>query len=232
MALQHLLNISIADTKKPNEKETKATRTHPSNDWQNTLSFTPEPAYVVKTLTVSKTAGFPQGLKFFLNICHSSQIPAPSSFEDVRNRIVHGDEWDITVLGSEVRFDVDKAGKKSAVVDCCVNSRVLHLGLSDEVIRAYIIETSVEMVENKAGAVLSREFSMPKMVSKGELQKVQTGGKSAPAINFVQEFSSAKMNSNDDDRARDEKENNTQNVRFRPATEESFLSELSTRRLR
>lgn len=169
MALQHLLNISIADEAKTDEIDGRRQIGRPLENV--TEAFTPEPGFVVKTASATKTTAFPQGLKFFLNICHSSRLPEPETV-DMRSRIVTGQDWDISVAVSEARDDMDKAGKRSATVDCCIHTKAMRAGMSDETIRLYIIEVCVEMAEDKLKIALSREFAFPKLRAKGDIKAI------------------------------------------------------------
>ncbi|GAO50624.1 hypothetical protein SAICODRAFT_26504 [Saitoella complicata NRRL Y-17804] len=135
---------------------------------------TPEPGFVVKTLnTTSTKRRHPQGSKAFLNICHSKQMTAPSTLPDqgLMSHLRAGGDWDIPLHTTPPRQDVDKAGRECLVVDCCVHTSVLRASLRDPEVKMYLIEVCLERVEDESGMVLSREYAVPNMRSKGALEK-------------------------------------------------------------
>ncbi|KAG4306554.1 hypothetical protein PORY_000542 [Pneumocystis oryctolagi] len=135
--------------------------------------ISPLPGFVVKTIQTSdQKKRFPQGTKVFLNLCHSEDVIPPKDGigRDIIPKIMRGWHWEIPIVISMERWDVDKAGKKCLVIDCCCNTSVMNLSKEDINVRLVFIETCLELVEDKTGMVLSREYTIPKMKAKGELQ--------------------------------------------------------------
>ncbi|EMR09646.1 hypothetical protein PNEG_02229 [Pneumocystis murina B123] len=133
----------------------------------------PLPGFVVKTIqTGDNKKRFPQGTKVFLNICHSDYVTPPKDKAgyDIIPKIMRGWHWEIPVVISIERWDADKAGRKCLVIDCCCNTSVMELCKEDSNVRLFFIETCLELVEDKTGMILSREYVIPKMKAKGELQ--------------------------------------------------------------
>ncbi|KTW27462.1 uncharacterized protein T551_02961 [Pneumocystis jirovecii RU7] len=136
------------------------------------IYISPLPGFVIKTIqTGDQKKRFPQGTKVFLNLCHSEKVTPPKDGvdRDIGLKIMRGWHWEIPIVVSVERWDVDKAGRKCLVIDCCCNTSVMKLSKEDINIRFFFIETCFEVVEDKTGMILSREYTIPKMKSKGEL---------------------------------------------------------------
>ncbi|KAG5439639.1 hypothetical protein PCK2_000773 [Pneumocystis canis] len=137
------------------------------------IHISPLPGFVVKTIqTSNQKKRVPQGTKVFLNLCHSEDVIPPKDGvgNDIVPKIMKGWHWEIPVIISSERWDVDKAGRKCLVIDCCCNTSVMKLCKEDINIRLFFIETCLELIEDKTEMILSREYTIPKMRSKGELQ--------------------------------------------------------------
>ncbi|CAN6650405.1 hypothetical protein TRVA0_024S01332 [Trichomonascus vanleenenianus] len=135
------------------------------------ITLDPRPAYVVKTLLVS---GKHQGTKVFINICTDPAVPEPQDGygELMIQKIQNDEDYIVPIVVSQERQTTDKANRTSLVYDCCMHPRVVQETLKNNGFRLIVIETCLELVEENAGAELNRDFSLPKMLQKGELQQV------------------------------------------------------------
>ncbi|KAK9364879.1 PIH1 family [Lipomyces kononenkoae] len=132
-------------------------------------SLVPSPGFVVKTSLEAPTTD-PQvaaGTKVFLNICSNKRVPeAPGGLDKIEEAILR-DDWAIPVIVSSARDDIDKAGSKCLVYDCCVNTKILQRALRDANVRIILIESCLEVAEGHAGTTFSREYKLPKLRWKG-----------------------------------------------------------------
>ncbi|KAI8815049.1 pre-RNA processing PIH1/Nop17-domain-containing protein [Cladochytrium replicatum] len=135
----------------------------------------PEPGFVVKTVNRKATPKFDSGLKVFINICHSPRVPAPplATDEEIRTALEAQDNatYKVPLSLSQPREDKDKVGRKCVVFDACINNAPLEKSRDDFDFQLFLIELALEWVEEKHGMELSREFSIPKLLSKGQLVK-------------------------------------------------------------
>ncbi|KAI9179626.1 hypothetical protein H9P43_004954 [Blastocladiella emersonii ATCC 22665] len=138
--------------------------------------ITPLRGYVVKTALTKSTESYPSGLKVFVNMTHSPYVPAPPvATEDEIKRALKGEAttedgkptWRVPMSLSGLRDDSDKAGRACLVVDALVHSDVHERGEADWDFKVFLIELALEWVEEKHKLSLSRDFSLPKMKSKG-----------------------------------------------------------------
>ncbi|KAL7747211.1 hypothetical protein RI367_007422 [Sorochytrium milnesiophthora] len=143
---------------------------------QQAFTVVPEPAFVIKTALLKSTDTYPSGFKLFINIAHSPYIPAPpvATDEEIRAAINGGNgEWKVPMSLTAPRDDIDKGapGRPCVVFDACINSDVLHKAEKDTDFKLFIIELAVEWVEEKHKMSLSRDFTLPKLRSKGPLHE-------------------------------------------------------------
>ncbi|KAI8818247.1 pre-RNA processing PIH1/Nop17-domain-containing protein [Fimicolochytrium jonesii] len=135
----------------------------------------PEPGFVVKTHNTVKVDDWGVGLKVFINICHSPNIPAPppATKEEIVKALNAEDNaaYKVPLSLSSPRPDRDKSGKTCLVFDACVNTDPLDKAAEDGDFKLFLIELALEWVEEKYKLQLSREFTLPKMASKGRLSK-------------------------------------------------------------
>jgi len=166
--------------------------------------ITPTPGYVIKTSTTQ--AGFftpkpisssastlgkptsvqvPNGLKVFINIAYSSEIPAPPTSalpateeNEIIERAMAGDAdstYFVPVVVNEGRDDKDKAGKPSVVFDGILNPSLKSRMTKDINFRSLVLEIIISHVESPPLAphsrtlVLSRTLAMPNIRYKGTL---------------------------------------------------------------
>ncbi|KAK9455255.1 PIH1 family [Dipodascopsis uninucleata] len=139
------------------------------------IHLNPQPGFTIKTALVAPTRSprRNQGQKVFINVCHDKQVPEPADGygPEVVQRIASGGDWVIPIVVSDERTDTDKSGSTCYTYDCCANTKVLRAALHDSDIRLLLIETCIELVEDRGSLLLSREYKLPKLRSKGELQK-------------------------------------------------------------
>ncbi|QSL66407.1 hypothetical protein MERGE_000786 [Pneumocystis wakefieldiae] len=130
---------------------------HSGKSQKNTkeIHVSPLPGFVVKTIQTGD---------------NKKRFPQDKVGHDIVPKIMRGWHWEIPVVISIERWDADKAGKKCLVIDCCCNTSVMKLSKEDSNVRLFFIETCLELVEDKTGMILSREYVIPKMKAKGELQ--------------------------------------------------------------
>ena len=140
-----------------------ANRLQPSQS--NLVEIKPIPGFVLKTfvITGSKDGKFPASLKVFLNICNSVHVPEPDGGINPNNAAIiidlvqKGGHWEIPVVVSEERWDQDKSGKRCIVFDCTVNTGVFLICTTNHrELKALLLETCLELIENATGTELSR----------------------------------------------------------------------------
>lgn len=145
------------------------------NKHQETVTLHPRPGFVVKTKIVHGSGGHTYGKKVFINICHDEQVPKPPGefdMETVFGKIVKS-EWEIPIVVSLERQQADKKGVPSFVYDCCINSECFLWVQISKDLRLILIEWALESVETMHDIVLDREYTQPKMLSKGELGETE-----------------------------------------------------------
>lgn len=139
------------------------------------VQLRPKPGFVVKTKVLEGLGDHTFGKKVFINVCHDDQVPKPAGefeVEAIFAKIVKN-EWEIPIVVSLEKTAVDKKGVPSYVYDCCINSQCfLWIQLNND-LRLILIEWAIESVETMHDLVLEREYSIPKMLSKGELSETE-----------------------------------------------------------
>ncbi|KAI9100529.1 pre-RNA processing PIH1/Nop17-domain-containing protein [Phlyctochytrium arcticum] len=149
----------------------------------------PEPGFVIKTHNRTKVDDWPAGIKVFINVCHSPHIPAPplASDEEIRRAINAEDNaaYKVPLSLSTPKTDKDKAAKMCLVFDACINTNPLTKANMDMDYKLFLIELSLEWIEEMYKLDLSREFSIPKMKSKGKLSKHIIRRAKRPAISEI-----------------------------------------------
>ncbi|KAI8904634.1 PIH1 family [Powellomyces hirtus] len=135
----------------------------------------PEPGFVVKTQNRKKVENWPVGLKVFINVCHSPNVPAPplATNDEIRKALNAEDNaaYKVPLSLSSPKPDRDKSGKMCLVFDACVHTDPLNKSLVDFDFKLFLIELSLEWVEEKYKLELSREFTLPKLQAKGRLSR-------------------------------------------------------------
>lgn len=190
------------------------------------VQLNPTPGYVVKTLLVSaaKNPKRRQGLKVFINMCSDQHLPEPreKNPEAIVAMAEQGLNWDFQVVVSEEKEDVDKAGRKCSVWDCIMHPWFLVQSIHNPMLNVLVIETCLELVEAKAGVDLSREYTLPKMLSKGELARpVLQGSEIAGSDDLTGGFDDLAKQIASQEELRADKQDITQEIRpVKPLIEE------------
>lgn len=136
------------------------------------INLDPQPGFVVKTLYSS---GPKQGKKIFINLCSDARIPEPADGygSQVIARVEAGEDYIVPIVTSSAeRNTFDKVGRESFVWDCIMHPQVIRESIKNPNLRLLVVETCLEIIEDRVSATLSREYSQPKMVQKGELERV------------------------------------------------------------
>ncbi|CAI5756295.1 unnamed protein product [Candida verbasci] len=125
----------------------------------------PTPGFVVKTRT---------DCKVFINICHSPNVPKPEDFNpETSFNLIIENKWQIPIVVSEEKSTFDKKGIPSLAYDCCINSECFKWIQSNQDLKQILIEWSIESIELTYKLQLDRSYSIPKMLSKGELSEIK-----------------------------------------------------------
>lgn len=143
--------------------------------FQKTITLSPSPGFVVKTRILEGQGDHLYSTKVFLNICHDPQVPKPPitfNPETVFPLIVNN-EWEVPIITSPEKKSPDKKGVPSFVYDCCINPECFQWVQVSADLRSIVIEWCLEAVEMLHDIVLEREYSVPKMLQKGELSHTE-----------------------------------------------------------
>eukprot|EP00775_Hariotina_reticulata_P008505 gene8505-8687_t len=148
----------------------------PTEDVSQILEITPEPGFVVKTTDNA-------GRKVFINMCHSTQVPAPGGWtngmmpEKVQKALEQlGQDSQQQGSTEALRFplscsdalpDTDKQGQPCSTIDCIIHSDVLAAAQQNRHLKAFLIELAIEHANDKHKIQLSPKFKLPKMPYKG-----------------------------------------------------------------
>ncbi|XP_063798947.1 PIH1 domain-containing protein 1 [Pseudophryne corroboree] len=119
----------------------------------------PQPGFCIKTRT-SKNA------KIFINICKSSQIPAPPDLsEQELVTILESDDpsgYRVPMSIGEPHVEVDNSGSGCTAYDLVINHSFFDKIKSNELFKEFFITVAMEGLENKYELELSREWRMLK----------------------------------------------------------------------
>ncbi|CAH01510.1 Pih1p [Kluyveromyces lactis] len=143
-----------------------------SNNSNNVIRISPEPCFVVKSKVINPgTTSLSSNAKIFINICHNDQIPLPEI--DFNPAIVYpliiNNQWEIPIVTSSIREDVDKKGNVCYVSDCCINTKCVSWIQHDLQLREIVVEWCLESCELRAELEISRDnISFPKLKKKGD----------------------------------------------------------------
>ena len=142
---------------------------------EKTIQINPKAGFVVKSRIVSSDDPDKHvlGTKVFINLCHDRQVPKPDQEFDppVVFPLIIENKWEIPIIVSEEKYGLDKKGQSSWVYDCCINTECFHWCQVNTDLRSILIEWCIESIELLFGLVLDRQFSVPKMLSKGDLSR-------------------------------------------------------------
>lgn len=141
------------------------------------VTLEPKDGFVVKTKIIDATnlEKYDISTKVFINICHDSQVPQPKQEFDpqVVFPLIINNLWEIPIITSCEKESKDKKGQPSLVYDCCINSVCFRWCQVNADLRSILIEWCLEAVEMMYDVILEREYTIPKMLSKGELTNTE-----------------------------------------------------------
>ena len=139
----------------------------------STITLDPKPGFVIKSrvLEAQNYLKHSSGTKVFINVCHDNQVPKPPQEFDpaIVSPLIIQNEWEIPIIVSEEKQTTDKKGIPSFVYDCCINLLCFQWCQVNSELRQILNEWCLESVELLYEVTLDREYSIPKMLSKGEL---------------------------------------------------------------
>jgi hypothetical protein len=136
----------------------------------NTVNIQPQAGYVCKTHAISSTSKKHKvGSIVYINICYSSSIPAPPIASEVEIQKALNAEPNVNFKVPLSMGQERNDGKGSLVMDACINMQPYLRSEKDLDFRLYILELSMEYVEEIVGITLSREFTMPTTKSIGKI---------------------------------------------------------------
>lgn len=135
---------------------------------KSVIKIKPEPIFVIKSKLISE----PQS-KLFINVCHSKDVPSPitpfnptKTYSDIMNN-----QWEIPIITSPSRSDIDKKGSSCLVFDCIINSDLVETltNVNNFQLREILVEWCIESVEIRENLMIHRDLiKFPKMKFKGE----------------------------------------------------------------
>lgn len=139
------------------------------------LVLHPTPGFVVKTKIVEGKGDHLYHTKVFINICHDQQVPKPATDFDpaVVFPLIVDNQWEIPLIVSPEKRDLDKKGVPLFVYDCCMNSDCFAWIQINNDLKLIAVEWCIEAVELMHELVLERDYSVPKMLQKGELSATE-----------------------------------------------------------
>ncbi|ORZ41423.1 pre-RNA processing PIH1/Nop17-domain-containing protein [Catenaria anguillulae PL171] len=143
---------------------------------QDAQEIVPMKGYVIKTSLAKSSPVYPSGMKVFVNVTHSPYVPAPpvATDEEIKRAIADAPSnnkkpaWRVPMSLSDVRDDLDKAGRPCLVVDALVNTSVVHKSEHSPDFGAFVNELALSWVEAKHNLSVSRAYSLPHMQCKGD----------------------------------------------------------------
>ncbi|XP_075046483.1 PIH1 domain-containing protein 1 [Mixophyes fleayi] len=150
---------------------------------QESKQIRPQPGFCIKTRS-SKNA------KIFINICKSSQIPAPPDLsEQELVTILESDDpsgYRVPMSIGEPHLEVDNSGSSCTAYDLVINSSFFDKMKSNELFKEFFITVAMEGLENKYELELSREWRMLKNRKfMGSISEQNIRTKSKPMIQEV-----------------------------------------------
>ncbi|EDK47056.1 conserved hypothetical protein [Lodderomyces elongisporus NRRL YB-4239] len=144
-------------------------------DVNDKVTLHPKPGFVVKTKILECKDTSRISTKTFINICHDDQVPQPDvAFDpDIVFPLIIENQWEIPIIVSREREATDKKGFPSLVYDCCINTRCFQWCQISKDLRLILIEWCIESIELINSMTLERDYSIPKMLSKGDLTETE-----------------------------------------------------------
>ncbi|RLV89635.1 Protein interacting with Hsp90 1 [Spathaspora sp. JA1] len=144
---------------------------------QEKITLDPKPGFVVKTKILESKIINRVFTKVFINICHDQQVPQPPRefIPEIVFPLIIENQWEIPIIVSREKETKDKKGFPSLVYDCCINSKCFQWCQISKDLRLILIEWCIESIELLHEATLEREYTIPKMLSKGDLSHTVIG---------------------------------------------------------
>ncbi|KAI9352796.1 pre-RNA processing PIH1/Nop17-domain-containing protein [Obelidium mucronatum] len=137
------------------------------------MQIRPKAGLVIKTHLAERKEDYPEGMKVFINLCHSADIPPPPTmdYEEVARAMLESDNvsFKVPLSLSAPRTDKDKSGKLCLVFDAACNTTPFEHCTKDASFHAFMVTLCCEWIESKHELTLSRDVSFPKLKSKGEI---------------------------------------------------------------
>lgn len=162
------------------------------------ITLNPTGGFVVKTKIISANDPIAHTLstKVFINICHDVQVPKPAQDFDppVTFPLIIDNQWEIPLIVSREKHTKDKKGIPSFVYDCCINTVCFQWCQINSDLRSILVEWCIESIELLFDIVLEREYSIPKMLSKGELSQTKILKNELDESGFQKRLQSLKKN--------------------------------------
>ena len=162
------------------------------------IQLDPTAGFVIKTKIISANDPLAHALttKVFINVCHDTQVPKPAQdFEpSVIFPLIIDNQWEIPLIVSREKYAKDKKGQPSFVYDCCINTLCFQWCQINSDLRSILIEWCIESIELLFDVILEREYSIPKMLSKGELSQTKILKNELDESGFQKKLQSLKKN--------------------------------------
>ncbi|CAD1807913.1 pre-RNA processing PIH1/Nop17 family protein [Candida parapsilosis] len=142
---------------------------------QTKITLHPKPGFVIKTKILESKNSSQLLTKVFINICHDPQVPKPSKeFEpEVVFPMIIENQWEIPIVASVAKESKDKKGFPSLVYDCCINDECFRWCQISKDLKLILIEWCIESIEMINSITLERDYSVPKMLAKGDLTQTE-----------------------------------------------------------
>ncbi|KAI5961961.1 hypothetical protein KGF57_001589 [Candida theae] len=153
---------------------------------QEKMKLDPKPGFVIKTKILESKDASKISTKVFINVCHDSRVPKPSvDFEPevVFPKIIEN-QWEIPIVVSTAKESKDKKGFPSLVYDCCINDDCFRWCQISKDLRLILIEWCIESIELITTVTLERDYSIPKMLSKGDLTQTELTAEELSDLGF------------------------------------------------
>ncbi|RUS22212.1 pre-RNA processing PIH1/Nop17-domain-containing protein, partial [Endogone sp. FLAS-F59071] len=139
------------------------------------IEVEPQPGFVCRTVMTAKTERYVEGTRVYINVCYAAEIPEPPTVpEQEIQKALNADPgatYQVPMSLGKPRTEVDRAEKTILIFDACINTNPYIRAEGDLDYRLYIFELAMELVNEKEGVSLSREFTMPNIKSKGAIPK-------------------------------------------------------------
>ncbi|KAK6461338.1 pre-RNA processing PIH1/Nop17-domain-containing protein [Scheffersomyces coipomensis] len=139
------------------------------------VTLDPTPGFVIKVKVLESKDYSSVGRKVFINVCHDPLVPRPQIDFDPETvfPLIIDNKWEIPLIVSELKTVTDKKGVTSLAIDCCINPVCFQWCQVSEDLKTILVEWCIEAVEMSFSLTLDRDYTSPKMLSKGALSKTE-----------------------------------------------------------